>query len=178
MHDATHTRRRLLRTGATATLAAVGVTGTAAAGNRGGNKGDGNEGKGFGRVWANGTLFRTNVVRVLDEEPDPGDVIYFVNDGTTASLPGGGGTANANSSPFVSESAPGDADWNGGQWIHVAATLADGVTLDEPLTSEADVAAAAEAGELTLSVGRPTLDGTDQQFGPPAFFVCPLNGRA
>jgi hypothetical protein len=115
-----HTRRRVLRTGA-ATLAAtagLGALGTAAA-----NPGKGDEkgnGRSFGRVWANDVLYRTNVVKTLDEKPDPNDVIYFVNDGTTASLPPNGGV-NAGSSPFVSESAPGDRDWNGGKWIHYSA---------------------------------------------------------
>jgi hypothetical protein len=46
------------------------------------------------------------------------------------------------------------------------------VTLEEPLTSEAEVLAAAEAGKLTVSKGRPDIEGA-----PPNFFVCPLNGR-
>jgi hypothetical protein len=167
-----HTRRRVLRTGA-ATLAAtagLGALGTAAA-----NPGKGDEkgnGRSFGRVWANDVLYRTNVVKTLDEKPDPNDVIYFVNDGTTASLPPNGGV-NAGSSPFVSESAPGDRDWNGGKWVHYSAQLADGVTLDEPLTSEAAVLDAADDGTLTISEGRPDIEGA-----PPNFFICPLNGRA
>jgi len=47
------------------------------------------------------------------------------------------------------------------------------VTLEEPLTSEAEVRATAEAGKLTVSKGRPDIEGA-----PPDFFVCPLNGRA
>ena len=167
-----HTRRRVLRTGA-ATLAAtagLGALGTAAA-NPG--KGDENgQGRSFGRVWANDVLYRTNVVKTLDEEPEPSDVIYFINDGTTASLPPNGGV-NGGGSPFVSESAPGDRDWNGGQWVHYSAQLADDVTLKEPLTSEADVLAAAEDDKLKTSKGRPEIDGA-----PPNFFICPLNGRA
>jgi hypothetical protein len=170
--DERPTRRSILRTGAalgtaSLTLGAAGAV-TAAPG-RGDEKGNG---KSFGRVWANGVLWRTNVVKVLDEEPEPNDDIYFVNDGTKASLPPNGGV-NAGGSPFVSESAPGDRDWNGGQWVHYSAQLADGVTLDEPLTSEAEVLAAAEAGKLTIEKGRPDIGGA-----PPNFFVCPLNGRA
>jgi hypothetical protein len=166
------TRRDVLRSGAALTVAGLGLgaVGTAAANpGRGDKKGNGKQ---FGRVWANDVLWRTNVVKVLDEEPEPNDDIYFINDGTTASLPPNGGV-NAGGSPFVSESAPGDRDWNGGQWVHYSAQLADGVTLDEPLTSEADVLAAAEAGTLTISKGRPDIAGA-----PPNFFVCPLNGRA
>ena len=167
-----HTRRRVLQTGAAAVAATAGLgtLGTVAA-NPG--KGDENgQGKSFGRVWANGVLYRTNVVKVLDEEPVPGDVIYFVNDGTGASLPPNGGV-NGGGSPFVSESAPGDQDWNGGQWVHYSAQLADGVTLDEPLTSEADVLAAKKDDILTIEKGRPDITGA-----PPNYFICPLNGRA
>ena len=151
MKDSDPTRRRVLRTGAAALAAGVGIGGLGSVAARGND----DNGKQFGRVWANDTLWRTNVVRTLDEEPEPNDVIYFVNDGTRASLPGGGGTANAGASPFVSESAPGDRDWNGGQWVHYSAQLADGVTLDEPLTSEADVMTAADEGLLEVSRGRP-----------------------
>ena len=159
-------RRRLLRTSGAALAALTVGAGTAAA-NPG--RGDGSSnGKSFGRVWVDGTLWRTNVVNVLDEEPEPNDDIYFVNDGTPASLPPNGG-----GSPFVSESDPGDADWNGGQWVHYSARLVDGVTLDEPLTSEAEVLAAADDGRLTVSKGRPAIENA-----PPNFFVCPLNGRA
>jgi len=164
-----HSRRTVLRTGAalTATAVGLGTVGGAAASN-----GNGENAKQFGRVWANGTLYRTNVVTVLDSEPDPGDVIYFVNDGTTASLPPNGGV-NGGGSPFVSESAPGDRDWNGGQWVHYSAQLKEGVTLEEPLTSEADVLQAEAAGKLTISKRRPAIEGA-----PPNFFVCPLNGQA
>ncbi len=166
------TRRSILRTGAalgTASLA-LGAAGavTAASG-----KGDENgNGKQFDRVYANDVLWRTNVVKVLDEEPEPNDDSYFVNDGTSASLPPNGGV-NGGGSPFVSESAPGDRDWNGGQWVHYSAQLADGVTLEEPLTSESDVLAAEDAEKLTISNGRPDIEGA-----PPNYFICPLNGRA
>ncbi|MFC7131831.1 MULTISPECIES: hypothetical protein [Salinibaculum] len=164
------TRREVLRASAAIGAVGLGATGTAvAAPGKGDEQGNG---KIFGRVWANDVLYRTNVVKVLDDEPQASDVIYFVNDGTTASLPPNGGV-NGGGSPFVSESAPGDRDWNGGQWVHYSAQLADGVTLSEPLTSESDVLAAEEAGQLTISKGRPDIAGA-----PPNFFVCPLNGRA
>ena len=168
--DERPTRRSILRTGAalgTANLT-LGAAGAVAASP---GRGDENR-KSFGRVWANGVLWRTNVVKVLDEEPDPSDTIYFVNDGTTASLPPNAGV-NGEGSPFVSESAPGDRDWNGGQWVHYNVQLVDGVTLEEPLTSEAEVLAAAEAGTLPVSKGRPDIEGA-----PPNVFACPLNGRA
>lgn len=164
-----HTRRNVLRAGAALTAATVGL---GAAGSAAASNGRSENAKQFGRVWANGYLYRTNVVKVLDSEPVPGDVIYFVNDGTPQSLPPNGGV-NGGGSPFVSEAAPGDRDWNGGQWVHYSAQLADGVTLDEPLTSETEVLAAQAAGDLTISKGRPGITGA-----PPNFFICPLNGRA
>ncbi|MEF8812308.1 MAG: hypothetical protein V5A55_00580 [Halovenus sp.] len=166
------TRRRVLRTGAALGVASLGLSVTGAAAANPGKGAESSNGKQFGRVYANGVLWRTNVVKVLDEEPQPNDDIYFINDGSKASLPPNGGV-NGGGSPFVSESAPGDRDWNGGQWVHYSAQLADGVALEEPLTSEADVLAAEEAGKLTISKGRPDIGGA-----PPNFFVCPLNGRA
>jgi hypothetical protein len=117
MPDPTTTRRELLRTSAALGVAGGGLSSAgavAAAPEKGDEKGNG---KSFGRVWANGILWRTNVVKVLDDEPKPNDDIYFVNDGTKASLPPNGGV-NGGGSPFISESAPGDRDWNGGQWVH------------------------------------------------------------
>lgn len=146
-------------------MAAVGAsaTGTAAAG--AGN----DNGKQFGRVYANDVLWRTNVVHVLDERPDPEDRIYFLHDGS------GRITANEDASedqlsPFVSESAPGDRDWNGGQWTHFSAEVTDidAFNEDAPVTNDGDVL---DADYIETTLGRPG-------FGPPDFFVCPLNGRA
>jgi hypothetical protein len=159
----------VLKTGVTLGAASVGlaVTGSATA-----NPGNGDErgnGRSFVRVYANGVLWRTNVVRVLDERPEPEDRIYFLHDGD------GPIVANADASddqlsPFVSESAPGDRDWNGGKWVHFSAEVTDieAFNDDAPLTNDADVLAA-DYVEVTL--GRPG-------FGPPDYFICPLNGRA
>ena len=162
-----HTRRAVLRAGAALGVAGLGLgtVGTVTA-NPGKGKGSDN-GKQFGRVYANDVLWRTNVVKVLDSEPDPSDAIYFINDGS--------GPAQG-PSPFVSESAPGDRDWNGGKWVHYSAAVADEeafAALDLPLTSEAEVLAAEAAGALEITKGRPDFDGA-----PPDYFICPLNGRA
>lgn len=163
--DSKHTRRTVLRTGAALGVAGLGAAGTAAA-----NPGKGDEngnGRSFGAVYANDVLWRTNVVKVLDEEPDPSDTIYFINDGN--------GPAQG-PSPFVSESAPGDQDWNGGKWVHYSALVIDEeafAALDLPLTSEAEVLAAEAAGALAITKGRPDFEGA-----PPDYFICPLNGRA
>ncbi|MFB6168663.1 MAG: hypothetical protein ABEJ43_07430 [Haloferacaceae archaeon] len=143
------------------------ATGTAAATRgRGDDRGDG---KTFGRIYANDDLWRTNVVRVLDERPDPEDKIYFLHDGSRP-IVANGDASSEQQSPFVSESAPGDRDWNGGQWTHFSAAVTDveAFNRDAPLTSAADV-----LGEsyIDVSLGRPG-------FGPPNYFVCPLNGRA
>lgn len=167
--ETTHTRRSVLGAGAAvgASSLLLGAAGSAAA-----NPGKGDEqgnGNGFGRVYANGDLWRTNVVRVLDERPDPEDKIYFLHDGS--------GPIVANSevsadqlSPFVSESAPGDQDWNGGKWVHFSAEVTDieAFNADAPFT---DDQAVLDADYIEVSLGRPG-------FGPPNYFICPLNGRA
>ena len=145
----------------------LGVSGTAAAkSGKGNDKGNGKE---FGRVYANDVLWRTNVVKVLDERPDPEDKIYFLHDGTQP-IVANGDTSDDQKSPFVSESAPGDKDWNGGQWTHfsVEVTDVDAFNEDAPLASASDVL---EKDYIEDTLGRPG-------FGPPNFFICPLNGRA
>jgi hypothetical protein len=163
------TRRHVLRTGAALGLGGAGLltTGTAAA-----NPGQGDEtggGKEFGRVYANDVLWRTNVVNVLDERPDPEDKIYFLHDGS-APIVANDDTSDDQRSPFVSESAPGDEDWNGGQWTHFSAEVTDidAFNEDAPLTN---AGAVLDADYIEVTLGRPG-------FGPPDFFVCPLNGRA
>ncbi|MFB6250578.1 MAG: hypothetical protein ABEI27_02640 [Halobellus sp.] len=159
------TRRRVLRTGATLGAAAVGlsVPGTAAA-----NPGNG-DGKEFRRVYANDVLWRTNVVKVLDDRPDPEDKIYFLHDGKQP-IVANESASDEQLSPFVSESAPGDRDWNGGQWTHFSAAVTDveAFTDDAPLTSASEIL---DKDYIEVTLGRPG-------FGPPNYFVCPLNGRA
>jgi hypothetical protein len=166
MHNSDdRTRRDVLRTGAAIGTAAtgLGVVGTAAAGV--GN----DQGKQFGRVYANDVLWRTNVVTVLDDRPDPEDRIYFLHDGEKP-LVARDDVSDAQESPFVSESAPGDRDWNGGQWTHFSAEVTDVEAFNEdaPLANAADVL---DADYVETELGRPG-------FGPPNYFVCPLNGRA
>ena len=159
------TRREVLQAGAALGVAAtgLGVVGTAAAGN---GKA---KGKNFGRVYANGVLWRTNVVNVLDDRPDPEDRIYFLHDGEKP-IVANGAASTEQASPFVSESAPGDRDWNGGKWTHFSAEVTDvaAFNADAPLSS-AD--AVLDADYIDVTLGRPG-------FGPPNFFICPLNGRA
>jgi hypothetical protein len=169
MKNDTHTRRQVLRTGAALGVEGVGltVTGTAVA-----NPGRGDEtgnGKEFGRVYANDVLWRTNVVKVLDERPEPEDKIYFLHDGSQP-IVDNSNASDEQTSPFVSESAPGDQDWNGGKWTHFSAEITDVAAFndDAPLTNDTDVLT---KGYITVTLGRPG-------FGPPNYFVCPLNGRA
>jgi hypothetical protein len=164
-----HTRRRVLRTGAAGLAATVGIGafGTAAA-----NPGKGDEngnGRSFGRVYANDVLWRTNVVRVLEARPDPEDKIYFLHDGT-GPIVDNMDVSGAQASPFVSESAPGDRDWNGGKWTHFSAEVTDidAFNDDAPITNDTDVL---DADYIEVTLGRPG-------FGPPNYFICPLNGRA
>lgn len=169
MDDSTPlSRRRVIRNSAAIGVAALGLGTTGAAANpgKGDEKGDG---KSFGRVYANGTLWRTNVVNVLDERPDPEDKIYFLHDGSQPIVANAQASTDQQS-PFVSESAPGDRDWNGGQWTHISAEVTDieAFNRDAPLRSAADVL---NKNYIEITLGRPG-------FGPPNYFICPLNGRA
>ncbi|MFB6301294.1 MAG: hypothetical protein ABEH78_00295 [Haloferacaceae archaeon] len=164
------TRRRVLRAGAAlgATGLGLGAVGTAAANpGKGDEKGDGKQ---FGRVYANDVLWRTNVVTVLDERPDPEDRIYFLHDGEKPIAARDDVSSEVQESPFVSESAPGDRDWNGGKWTHFSAEVTDvgAFNEDAPLTNDAEVLG---KDYIDVTLGRPG-------FGPPNYFICPLNGRA
>jgi len=163
------TRRQVLRTGAALGVAGLGLSVTGAAGANPGKGDENGNGKSFGRVYANDVLWRTNVVNVLDERPDPEDKIYFLHDGEKPIVARGDVSADQ-ASPFVSESAPGDRDWNGGQWTHFSAEVTDieAFNDDAPLAS---AAAVLDADYIETELGRPG-------FGPPNYFVCPLNGRA
>ena len=163
------TRRRFLRTGVAAGLAGVGLSATGSAAGNPGNGDEKGQGKEFGRVYANDVLWRTNVVKTLDERPDPEDKIYFLHDGSQP-IVAKEDASDDQRSPFVSESAPADRDWNGGQWTHFSAEVADvsAFNEDSPLTSAEDIL---DKEYIEVSLGRPG-------FGPPNFFVCPLNGRA
>lgn len=166
-----YTRRRVLRTGA---LAVAGTTllGTAAAKNLR-SEGD----KGFGAVYAEGDLYRTNVVRVLDERPDNEDRIYFLFADETpivGLLP----EDSAQASPFVSEVAPGDRDYNGGRWSHFQAEVIDVDAFAEYVdangpVADADVLLSLPFVDVADEPGRPDFEGA-----PPTYFLCPLNGPA
>lgn len=159
------TRRRLIRSTVAVGAASLGL-GTAAA-NPGYGDGRG-DGRAFGHVYANGDLWRTLVVRQLDAEPDPADALYLLHDGSKPVVARDEVTGQA--SPFVSGAAPGDRGWNGGKWVTHSAEVTDleAFVADTPLTSESDVL---NADYVEVTKGRPG-------FGPPSFFVCPLNGRA
>lgn len=164
-HDPT--RRRVLRSGVALAAASFGLAAGAAA-----NPGNGSEngnGKEFGRVYANGTLWRTHVVTELDDEPVASDALLFLHDGSQPIVARDDVSA-AQASPFVSDSAPGDRDWNGGKWVTHSAEVTDveAFDADAPLASESDVL---NADYVDVEKGRPG-------FGPPNFFICPLNGRA
>jgi hypothetical protein len=165
----TSTRRRALRTAGALGVAALGLSIPGSASATPGNGDDNGNGTTFGRVYAADVLWRTNVVTVLDGRPDPEDRIYFLHDGDGA-IVDNADASDEQASPFVSESAPGDRDWNGGQWTHFSAEVTDidAFNDDAPLTNAADVL---DAEYVKVTLGRPG-------FGPPDFFVCPLNGRA
>ncbi len=152
-------RRDVLKTGGLLVgglALGVGGTGTALAG-----KGN-DKGTQFGRIWANDTLYTTHVVRVLDSRPKNEDRLYFVHDGSQGLQ------------PAVSETAPGDTDYNGGKWTHFNALVTDmeKYQANAPLTNDADVLAA-DGDYLDVSLGRPDFEGA-----PPNYFLCPLTGVA
>ncbi|MDS0279046.1 hypothetical protein NDI85_14695 [Halomicroarcula sp. S1AR25-4] len=165
MDEPTPTRRRLLRTTGALAMAAVGVGATDAAAAGSGT----DHGRQFGRVYANDVLWRTNVVRELDERPDPEDKLYFLHDGGDP-IVANEDVSEDQLSPFVSESGPGDQDWNGGMWTTYSATVTDvdAFNDDAPLSNDEDILA---ADYIETSLGNPG-------FGPPNYFICPLNGRA
>lgn len=165
----TSTRRDVIRGFAGLGLAGVGLAGIGTATANPGKGDEKGNGKSFGRVYANDLLWRTNVVNVLDERPDPEDKIYFLHDGSKP-IVANDGASDAQLSPFVSESAPGDRDWNGGKWTHFSAEVTDvaAFNADAPLSNEAGVL---DKDYIEVTLGRPG-------FGPPNFFICPLNGRA
>jgi hypothetical protein len=174
-----HTRRRVLRTGAAGLAATVGLRTLDTAAGRGNGKDDKlTPGQPFGAVYANGVLWRTNVVRKLDKRPDPEDRIYFLHDGMGPIVDNGNAT-DQQASPFVSESAPGDRDWNGGKWTHFSAKVTDidAFNEDAPLDDADEFVETTPQGPeptkdyIEISLGRPG-------FGPPDYFICPLNGRA
>lgn len=152
-------RRDVLKTGGLLVgglALGVGGSGTALAG-----KGN-DRGTQFGRIWANDTLYTTNVVKPLDSRPKNEDRLYFVHDGSQ-------GLQAA-----VSETAPGDTDYNGGKWTHFNALVTDTAAYEAnaPLTNDADVLAA-DGDYLDVSLGRPDFEGA-----PPNYFLCPLTGVA
>jgi hypothetical protein len=155
--DRTARRRDVLRTGGLlAGGLALGVSGTGLA--AAGKKND--KGAQFGRIWANDYLYYTTVVKVLDERPKNEDKLYFVHDGSM-------GLQAA-----VSESAPGDTDYNGGKWTHFSAEVTDMEAYEKvaPLTNADDVL---DADFIDVTLGRPDFEGA-----PPNYFLCPLTGRA
>lgn len=167
--ETTQTRRGLLRTGAALGVAGLGLS---AAGTAAANPGKGSEkgqGKDFGRVYANGALWRTHAVKSLDERPSPEDRLYFLNDGSRP-IVANPNASDAQVAPAVSESAPGDRDWTGGKWTTFSAEVTDVEAFNEdaPITSEVEIL---EADYIHVTLGRPG-------FGPPNYFICPLNGRA
>ena len=127
MHSDRTTARRLM-TSASATLlaASVGVSGALAGGP---------PAPGF---YVDDVLYRTvGTPTDLFGTGAPGstyDIIYAL----------GGDLMN------VAESKPGDTDYNGGRWLVLPITWAEGV---EPVqyTNDGDILAAAEAGDLTIA---------------------------
>jgi hypothetical protein len=111
-------------------------------------------------IWCDGELFGVTVTPKDLPMKGPFDVIYNFAD------------SGLDGQRSISDAKPGDVDYNGGRWEvkPVAFTLAGMLALDQDLdgaidyelTSDADIAAAAAAGYLTVG-------------GPVRYFVCPLH---
>lgn len=106
-------------------------------------------------IYADGEAFGTKVVTTLpapDGNDQSFDELFVFTNAPEDQLP-------------VAEAAPGPG-YDGGRWItwtvtwHVDPPQA-------PLTSNAQVMAAVEAGHLTIEQGSP-------EGGPPDYFLCPL----
>ncbi len=105
------------------------------------------QGANFGMLYHDGQVVRT--VATPTSQPGRGvDAIYPVVDGAVGQLP-------------VTSAAPGD-DYHGGRWaVHVVTWNVTAYLL----TSDEDIRAAAEAGDITI------------RRLPSADFVCPVAGR-
>jgi hypothetical protein len=99
-----------------------------------------------GRVYANGELWATFGTADFKSAPAQSVDKIYAFPGTDL-VP-------------VGEASPGDSDYNGGHWEVHMVTFADGVTPMQ-FTSDEDVLAAAEAGDLSIG-------------GVAKYFQCPL----
>lgn len=99
-----------------------------------------------GRVYANGELWATFGTADFNQAPMQSVDRIYVFPGTSL-VP-------------VGEASPGDSDYNGGHWEVHEVTFVDGVT-PQQFMSDADVLAAAAAGDLTIG-------------GVVKYFQCPL----
>jgi hypothetical protein len=116
-------------------------------------------------VWADGTLYNSVVPL------SPHGTVSFGNipDGNVPSVADLETTddfyivASNTMTPFVSDAAPGDRDYNGGRWLpHTVTPVGAGPGIE--LTSEEAIVAAALAGKVTISAPGPN-------------FLCPLTSR-
>jgi hypothetical protein len=162
-----HSRRTVLRTGAALVTTGVGL-GTLGSAAARGNEDKLNPGD-FGRVWA-------NVVRRLDEQARRDDIIYFLHDGNAPIV----GQVTAQRSPFVSVPSPGEREWNGGKWTHYSAEVTNVDAFEQAVDAKGPFSRSEHVDDvdyIEVTKGRPENDAGNL-FGPPAFFICPLNGRA
>ena len=111
-------------------------------------------------IWCDGELFGVTVPPQDVPAEGPFDVIYLF---------AGSGLDGQRS---ISETKPGDTDYNGGRWEVTPVTFtADGLlefdqnddgVIDYELTSDAEIAAAVSGGYLTIG-------------DPVRYFLCPLH---
>lgn len=161
-------RRSFLRRGALSALAltmGVGASATSAAARSSRSEGD------FGRIWVRGEQWRTHVIDSRKPEFEPHDpLVSILGYGTDGTL----GSIQSSTSP----GAPGDKDYNGGQWHRYGVIVLDKEAYKEvaPFTSTEEAKEFVETGGAKL-VDPEYLYESDK-FSSPVYFNCPLTGKA
>ena len=158
-----NSRRSFLRRGALSALAltiGLGASTTSAAARSSRSGGD------FGRIWVRGELWRTLVIDNRKPEFEPHDELVSILGEDLVPL-------QASTSPV----APGDRDYNGGQWHRYAVIVKD----EEAYNTVAPITSPEEAKEFAMTDVAKLVDPAyleAEGFTSPIYFNCPLNGKA
>ena len=159
-------RRRVLR--GTGALAGTGLLGLSAAGSAAGQSPDFSP-----RLWGDGEQWGTKVTGTISNPNSHSlDKLFVIANPVTGMLPDG--------TLPVSDSAPGNPDYNGGRWhTHVAAWTDAGIdahgetppllTRYGPADDPESILFHHDLGHIEITAGSPGGEGA-----PPDYFRCPL----